>query len=65
MSMLTELFGLEATTFGLEEVKQLILSLPPTWSERKSYLLHDWGAINNVTLTHKDYTDVGAHPQTK
>jgi len=65
MSMLTELWGEEAINWSLNKLKYEIKQLPETWSERKSYILHDWAAINNRTLTHQDYIDVGAKPQTK
>lgn len=65
MSMLTELWGIEATSWTLEQVKAAIRAMPPIWSERKSYILKDYANIKGIKLEHKDFTDVGALPQTK
>jgi hypothetical protein len=65
MSLLTELFGEEAINWDLSTLKAEINKLPRVQKERYSYLLHDWGAINNVTLTDRDYLDVGGIPQQK
>lgn len=65
MSMFTELWGVEAISWTLAQVKSEIRALPKTWSERKSYILHDYARLAGITLEHKDFTDVGALPQTR
>jgi len=63
--MATELFGLDVVNLTLQELKAKILALPPIWSERKSYILHDFARLTGIKLAHNDYTDVGCLPQTK
>lgn len=65
MSLVTELFGPKIVYATLDELKSKILRLPKIWSERKSYLLHDFARIRGLKLKHSDFTDVGARSQTK
>ena len=60
MSLLTELFGLEAYKIALPELKEKIKNLPQVQKERRSYLLKDWAKINNIDLTEQDFRDVDA-----
>lgn len=61
--MVTELFGREVINISKEELKEKIRALPPTWAERRSYLLHDWSAITGVKMTAQDFKDVGGVKQ--
>ena len=65
MGLVGDLWGWTGYDWDLATLKKEILKLPPIWSERKSYLLHDWARVHEVKLKHQDFVDVGAHPQTK
>ena len=58
MAMLTELFGEEILSVGLEEVKEKIRGLPPAQQERRSYLLHEWSVIKGIKLSKDDFANV-------
>jgi len=62
MSMIIELFGRSIIDKPIEEVKRMILTLPKSWRERHSYLLHEWSRLTGETLQESDYNDVGGLP---
>lgn len=62
MAMIIELFGESIIDKSLDEVKEMIVQLPPSQKERHSYLLHEWAQLTGTKLTQEDFEDVGGLP---
>jgi len=59
MALMIELWGASIIYDTPEEFKERIRKLPPIWTERKTYLMHEYQNIKPHQWTVDDYKDIG------